>query len=368
MKKGFSIGYWSLFMALSVVLIPGCQKEEKSEPGALDLREPWEVSSTSEIGVDEMAIDKTISKADTLPRFSSLLVVKDGKLILEQYFHGNHQDSLNDVRSITKSVIATLAGIALENGFINSLEETIGDYLHPAIAAIPANKQKITIRNLLTMSSGLEWDEFNGDSYNQWILSGEHIDYLFDLPMVTEPGASFTYNSGVAHLLGVILEVATGMELEAFADQYLFSKIGIRRAKWENLPGGYVNGGSGIDLRPRDLARLGQFYLQEGQNGKEQILSREWIKAVTTPAFNMPWTYGVLQSVSYGRLWWIEDDPAAAAFFAWGHGGQFIYVVPSLDLVVVTTTNWRQLSLEGGPRSLTEAVLSIISEMVAAVN
>jgi CubicO group peptidase (beta-lactamase class C family) len=348
-------------LALSLLLV-GCDSSpNQPQPVLLDLTQPWPEATPAKVGLNKALIANGVQKAAQIPRFLSLLVVRNGQLAVEEYFHGNHADSLNDVRSVTKSVLSTLVGAAIAAGFISSLEETLGDHLPPDVANLDSTQQSISIRDLLTMSGGFLWDESGGfGSYNTWIRSDDHIQHLLDQPSAFNPGSSFTYNSAAVHLLGVLLQEAVGMPLAKFADQFLFIKIGISARDWEELTRGYVNGGSGIDLRPRNLARLGQFYLQGGKSGDTQLLPENWVEMATAPNFSWRSTYGPLRSFTYGYLWWIQEGQANTAFLAWGFGGQFIYVVPELELVVVATTDWRLLSQEGGPGSLEQAVLDVI--------
>ena len=160
------------------------------------------------------------------------------------------------------------------------------------------------------------------------------------------------------HLLGVVLEAAVGRPVPAFADEVLFGPLGIGERVWEDLSTGYVNGGSGIDLRPRDLARLGQLYLQGGWSGTRSVVPTTWIDEVTAPRWSSFGPVGPIDNVSYGFLWWMDLDNAA--YMAWGFGGQFVYVVPHLELVVVATTAWRGVRNDIGPTALQNAVLEII--------
>ena len=346
-----------IFVVLAFVLI-GCSSEDDFKPTfTVDLTEEWQTASPASVGLDESLIARGVNKAEDAARFGSLLIVKNGYLVIEHYFHGNNADSLNDVRSVTKSVVATLTGIAIEEGFIASIDETLGDYLHPHVYDLRPETQAISIRHLLEMTSGFLWNENSGSAYNYWITSGDHIGHVLERPLLTQPGVDFNYNSGAVHLLGVLLQEATGQTLPDFADTYLFDRIGITSSRWEPSQAPYVNGGSGIDLRPRDLARLGQLYLQNGISGDEQVVPESWIEAVSTPKFTWRASTLGLPSYSYGYLWWTEDFPM---YFAWGYGGQFIFVVPDLDMVVVTTTNWGFLSQEGGPASITATALDVV--------
>ena len=346
-----------------LVLLAACG-DSPQEPSqkTLDLAQPWAVAAPADVGMDSGDLTVATERAKAISRCMSLLVARHGKLVLEEYFHGNRADSLNDVRSVTKSVVSTLVGVALAEGFIGNLDETLGDYLPPRVAVLDSARQSISIRHLLTMTSGFQWDESGGfGSYIKWLYSDDHIRYLLDQPLVDKPGTRFNYNSAAVHLLGVLLQEAARMPLPEFADTYLFRKIGIARSHWDPLTRGYVNGGAGIDLRPRDLARLGQFFLQNGSSGGRQILPNDWVKQATTPRFDWRSAYGPLRKYTYGYLWWLEEGQAEPAYLAWGFGGQFIYVVPALDLVVVSTTRWQGLT-DAGP--VTKNVLDVIVNLV----
>lgn len=335
-------------------------------PDSVDLS-VWQTAEPEAVGLNEKILSNAVKKAEAIPRFLSLLVVKNGHIALEEYFHGNQADSLNDVRSITKSVVATLAGIALKEGFLSSLDETIDTFWPETLAALSEDQKTISIRDLLTMSGGFEWEESGPIGYNDWIQSDDKIQYLLDRPIINTPGETFTYDTPSTHLLGIVLEKATGMKLPEFADTYLFSKIGVKEAKWFEFDDGYVNGGSSIDLRPRDMARLGQFYLQGGKNQGVQILPETWVQEATRPAYDWRIQQGAASSISYGYLWWTEDE-VANAYFAWGYGGQFLFVVPEHDLIVITTIDWIRLSEDGGPGPMYDAALDIIiNEVLRAV-
>lgn len=356
--------YWFKLLVGIPLLFWSCSdSDEVPNELPLDLNQEWQTGTPSEVNIDNL--DNAITSAGNIPRFTSLLVVRNGKLVVEEYFHGFYADSTHDVRSVTKSVLSVLVGIALDEGYFNSLDETIDNYLTAPEFSLTETQKSITVRHLLTMSSGFQWDEWTSSSYNDWILSGDHTGYLLGLPNQYMPGEQFTYNSAAVHLLGVVVEKAVGMKLYQFADQYLFNKIGIEGEKWEGLSGNYANGGSGIDLKPRDLARIGQLILQEGVSGNQTIVSEEWISEATTSKYSWAFNYGALKNYSYGYLWWTLPD----AILAWGYGGQFIYIVPEKELVIVTTINWHFISADGGPSTTEMPALDIIiNEILPRVN
>ncbi|MDH3733100.1 MAG: beta-lactamase family protein [Gemmatimonadota bacterium] len=329
----------------------------------IELSAPWVEATPAQVGMNAAVVNAAVGAASAIPRFRSLLVVKDGRLVVEEYFGGRTRQSLHDVRSVTKSIVGTLAALAVEEGHISSLDDRIEDYLAPGVATLDIEQGLITVRHLLTMTSGFQWDESGGiGDYGLWIRSDDHIETLLDRPIVNPPGSGFVYNSAAVHLLGVLIEEAVGETLGAFANRALFAPLGIDDVQWEPLTRGYVNGGSGIDLTARDLARFGQLYLQEGVSGTTRLLPESWVGSATSPQFGWRSSYGALDRYTYGYLWWVSESETERAYLAWGYGGQFVYVVPSLNLVVVATTDWKLLSAEGGPASLEQSVLGVLIE------
>lgn len=328
-------GLWLIACGDGGVTDPG-----RAEP--IDLSLPWVVASPESQGVDPARLQSAVDYAATLPRLLSLLVVRHGKLVAEEYFNGGGPDDLNDVRSITKSIVSALVGIAIQQGDIESVDETLGYHLQPFVQNLPPDLQDITIHDLLTMSAGFAWNESTSAGYNEWILSGDYIGYLLGQPIVDPPGTTFNYNSAAVHLLSVIVQLASDRWLYDYADDFLFGPIGITKSEWEFLPDGWPNGGSGIDLRPRDLARFGTLWLQNGMSGNTHILPENWVNRATQPAF--AWWQGSdpLRDESYGYLWWLtRATRPGPAWIANGLGGQYIYVVPGKDMVVVVTHDWR---------------------------
>ena len=326
----------------------------------VDLRLEWETASPRSAGMDEGALARADQLAAQIPRLRSLLVVRRGRLVRERYWGGRTASDLADVRSVTKSVVSTLTGLALERGHLSSLDQTLGELLPAGVATLDPWERAITIRDLLTMSGGWEWHEQGAIGYNEWILSGDPVGYLLAKPEASPPGDTFVYNTAAVHLLGIVLEAAVGETLPAFADEVLFGPLGIGARAWEPL-GGHVNGGAGLDLRPRDLARIGQLFLQEGWSGDERVLPAGWVEEATRHHY--PWISDAgPTNVSYGYLWWTDEDHDG--YLAWGYGGQFIYVAPARDLVVVATTEWGQIAGQGIPADLSAQVLRVIVEGV----
>jgi CubicO group peptidase (beta-lactamase class C family) len=280
----------------------GCG-ESPTFPGLLspvELAQPWNEGSPSSEGLRQAGIEAAIAAANEIPRMMSLLVVRNGTLVVEEYFRGNRRDSLNDLRSVTKSVVSTLTGLAIQEGYLSGLDQTLGELLPDAPFQFPEQRD-IGIRHLLTISAGFDWYEHGPIGYNDWILPEDRVAFLLGKPIVDSPGTTFNYNSAAVHLLGVVLEEASGMTLPELADALLVGPIGITRSRWEPL-GARYNGGVWIDLRPRDLARLGQLFLQGGRSGDLHLLPEPWTHQATRRAFAWRVQFGPLRAVSYGFL------------------------------------------------------------------
>lgn len=288
-------------------------------------------------------LEQAYARARETPGIQSLLVQRDGVLISEEYFRGAPADSLYQVWSVTKSIVSILTGIALARGDLQSLDQTLADFLPPVVDSLPEDKGQISIRNLLTMTCGLEWHELDGGGqYGQWVSSPDMIQYVLDLPWETAPGETFHYHTGCTHLLAVVLAEATGMSALDFAKTFLFGPLGITEAEWWTDERGYYTGGMGLHLRPRDMVKIGELFLREGAWEGVQVLPASWVRASTSMhvSTDNASTFGP----GYGYLWWVGHGQGREFYFANGYAGQFILVSSDLDLVVVATSTWRGLS------------------------
>jgi CubicO group peptidase (beta-lactamase class C family) len=324
----------------------------------IDIAQPWARATATEANMDEVMLGRAASDAAAMPRFRSLLVARHGKLVAENYFGGASSATVFDLRSVTKSVVSMLTGIAIQNGSLPNIDATVGGYID-APYSLDAGDRAVSVRQLLTMSSRYQWNENSADDYNLWVLSTNHVQFLLDRRQ-TDPAGTFTYNSAAVNLLGQVLQDAVARPLPDFATEVLFQPIGITSVRWEELEPNMVNAGSGIKMTATDLLRFGQLLLQRGRSASRQVVPESWIDAGTTPQFNWREQYGAQRGTTYGYLWWLAQPPATVATFAWGYGGQFAYVVPSLDLVVVATTEWQGISAEVNPTTFAGNVLTVI--------
>lgn len=353
---------WTLLLALAplAACVDDITVPTTSEPAKLATS--WETAAPREVELDAIRLELASARAASVDRLRSLLVVRHGRLAHERYFHGNNAETLADVRSITKTVVGALVGVAMAHGAIDGPDQPITDFLSTDEYPVRAEHASITVGDLLTMSSGIDWTERGATGYLDWIQSSDRVAYLLERELVADPGDVFAYNSAAVHLLGLIVEEATGRSLPSFADDVLFGPLGIDRREWEPLGDRHVNGGGGIDLRPRDLARLGQLFLQNGRSGTTQVVPEGWAQLSLAPT-RLPFrSVPPMGTLSYGLLWWIDVERTAA--FAWGYGGQLVYVDPDLDLVVVVTTDWWLVSQDVGSEWLTEQAMSLIVDAV----
>jgi CubicO group peptidase (beta-lactamase class C family) len=247
-------------------------------PPPVDLSQPWVVASPESQRIDPKGLGTAFARAESTVGLRSLLVARNGRLVGERYFAPASVDSLEDGRSVTKSVTSLLVGLAVEAGVVQGTDERLDALVSPPVADVQEPKAGITVENLLTMASGFAWDESTTAGYNAWILAPDQIDFLLARPLLDPPGQRFNYNSAAVHLLSVGLAEATGAPTRTFAEQHLFAPLGIRAYQWERDARGYDNGASGLSLRARDVARIGQLVLQGGISIDRQVVPAEWIR------------------------------------------------------------------------------------------
>jgi CubicO group peptidase (beta-lactamase class C family) len=281
----------------------------------------------------------------------------------EQYFHPSDSSSTLDVRSVTKSVIATLMGIAIDKGYIPSENQTIGDYLRPLVGTIDSVKANIKIRDLLSMTGGISGNDLvDPFRYSTWINAPNQLAFIFNSAMDNNSGQVFTYNNGDAHLISTVLTQAAGMSSFQFARQYLFQPLGIADHNWLQDKQGIYNGAAGLDLTPYDMLKIGQLYLGKGVYNGVRIVSEGWINKAST--FKIT-TNGIEPfGPGYGYFWWVGISASHGYFFANGYGGQFIVVVPDLNLIVVATNNWANVALETANQQWYNTIDVIINKII----
>lgn len=288
------------------------------------------------IGKHPKWLNKAYEAAQKAHNIRSLLVSHNDVLVAEAYFDRYSRDSLDHIRSITKSVMATLIGIAIDQGLITGVDESITTYLGQEAKG----KEAIKIKHLLTMTSGLQWNETYGNSeFNTWASSRSPYQYVLNKSMAHAPGEVWNYNTGAVHLLSVILTKASGMSTLDFAQKYLFKPIGVEKVQWRKLSDGYYNGGAALLLKPRDMIKFGQLYVDKGSFNGKRIVSENFIKVATS--HHQPKDMKLEKDAGYGYCWYLGKYFGNEAAAALGYAGQMIAFVPERNLVMVVTHNWR---------------------------
>jgi CubicO group peptidase (beta-lactamase class C family) len=278
------------------------------------------------------------------PDTRCLLVEQAGKIVLEEYYNGGKAETRYDVRSVTKSVVSLLFGIALAEGRLKSPDQTIGEFLGKDFPGLDRAVSAITVRQLLAMTSGIPWRELGSTAqdFGPFISSPDPLRWILERPLEAKPGELWNYNTGACHILSAILTKTTWLSARAYAQEKLFTPLGEQVGNWEADRYGYSYGGHGISLTASTMVKLGRLMLDKGVYGGKQVVPEDWARESTSTLRNtaspMGWGSG------YGYLWWTDKGDAAtggAYFFATGYGGQFIVCVPSKNAVVVAVTEWR---------------------------
>jgi len=309
----------------------------------------WRISSpeTQNINADTLANLAGRIEAGVYGEIHSLLLVRHGYLVYERYFRGYRIDRIHPVYSVTKSVTSLLIGIASDRGELGALSQSLLSCFpeYRSIANVDARKQAITLKEVLTMRAGFDWNEGivpYGDPRNptsQLAGSSDWIKFMLDRPMSDAPGTRFRYNSGCSVLLSGIIRNKTGKQAQEYAVAHLFRPLAITSFDWERGAQGIANTGWGLSLRPRDMAKIGLLCLQQGEYNGTRVLSQQWLNESTTNHVSLS------NSFSYGYQWWLLPLEGMAGHapqpndlkIAWGWGDQFIFIIPHLDLVVIST-------------------------------
>jgi CubicO group peptidase (beta-lactamase class C family) len=319
----------------------GRATEAPTEPTTAAPTEPeydndWLFEAPEKHGVNPEILEQLHQVAAGVTEIKSIVTVKDGVVVDEFYNEGYNQDSVFRLASCSKSFTGALIGLAIEQGLIEGVEQPAADFLPGLADSDDPLKQEITVWDLLTHSSGLEWYEWNGgNSFGLLRREPNWVDYITSRPMAYAPGAVFSYSTGGSHLLAAILQDATGRTAADFCQEYLFDPLGMDSAVWREDDQGVTDGGNGVSMTALDAAKFGQLYLDGGNWRGRQIIPADWAEASTYVQFPRSGNGG-----SYGYQWWIRSFGGYESYHAMGHGGNFIFVVPDLNLVTVMTCSY----------------------------
>lgn len=298
----------------------------------------WPTSTPEQQGMDSVLLAQMLDAvAAKKLNIHSILIIRRGYLVAEVYYGAQTPTLKHELYSATKSFTSALIGIAIHKGFIDGVNHSMLDFFADRpVAHLDDRKKAITLEHLLTMSSGLDWPESGkgytttGNPYVGMMRSPDWVQFALDRPMAEQPGAVFNYNSGGSHLLSAIVQETTGIDTLTFARENLFKPLGITDVYWGADASGIPVGGSDLRLTPRDMAKFGYLYLRNGAWEGRKIVPAEWVKASTVKHVETN-----DDALDYGYQWWVYPD---GSFCAHGLGGQYIFVHPDRDLVVVFTS------------------------------
>ncbi len=331
-----------LFLSLIIIIhapLLAQQQYEYKTPALLS--DGWEVGNASEEGLDVKLFEQVFTALNAQEhKMHSMLLVKEGKLVMEEYFNGYNHEQRQDLRSVTKSIISLLVGIAIDQGRIGSVDDPVAKYLYEFRSAAndAPEKRMITIEHLLTMSSGMDcndWDKKSAGQEDKLYKKKNWYDFMAALPMVRNPGSESYYCTGGVMVLTRILELTSGMDWRLQADEYLFKPMGITDVEYGHTSKKKMPGASHrLYMRPRDVAKLGQLVLKWGQWKGKQLAPAAWIEQISFRKTQ-------ISGLDYSYLWWKlpfkKNGKKVDATCATGNGGQYILIFPEYDLVAVFT-------------------------------
>ena len=343
------------------------------------LNDGWPTATPESVGLDGSRLCGIAARlAATSANVHAVLIARHGRLVFEQYFTGHDElwgtarglqefdaATKHDMRSVSKSVTSLLVGIAIDRELIKSVDDPILKFFPDYAALKTTGWDNVTLRHLLTMTSGIQWDQNRpwADPQNderQLSIEADPFRYVLSKPITAPPDTVWNYNSGGTDLLGNVIERVSGKSLEAFARDALFAPLGISDWEWMKYRNEHVSSAAGLRLRPRDAAKIGQLVLNKGAWGGREIVSAKWIEQSVTPRFQAIGFFGGL--FYYGQQWWmgrtLSGDKDVKWIAAQGLGGQRIFIIPELDLVMVMTSG-----LYGSPRQ-GNAPLDILANFI----
>ena len=285
-------------------------------------------------------MERMLVEAEGMNALTSLIVARRDSVLVENYYRGLRPSQMINVKSVSKTLLSPMVGIALRDGLLDGVDQRLSELLpdyYEILAqrgSLDPRKNEIELRHLLSMRTGIETASFG--NYGAWAASPDWAYDQLRRPMVCDPGDCHEYSTGNTHLLSVILTRRSGKSLRRYMLDELFRPMGIGLGQWDRDPQGRYLGGNNMSLRPRDMLKFGQLYANGGRFEGQQLVPEEWITASWRPTGSSPWN-----GHGYGYLWWMRRWGGERAYFAWGYGGQFIVVVPRLDLVIVATSSLR---------------------------
>ena len=307
----------------------------------MEVDNSWQFDTAENHGMDPQRLQQLHTALGDSSVYA-MVTAKDGVIVNEYYQEGYDETSVFPLHSCSKSFTGALVGIAINEGYFGGVDDLLSQYLPQVLEQEDTAKAQLTLRHLLTHTSGLEWYEWGG-SYSNW---GEFqsapnwVEYILGRDLVSQPGTRFNYSTGNTHLLAAALEQATGKGVLEYGEEKLFAPLGMESVTWKIDPQGVIDGGNGISMTARDAARFGQLYADGGVWQGEQLIPVDWL-AQSTSAQNNGAGDG---TGSYGYQWWVRPFGGYDTYYAFGAWGQYIFVVPELDLVTVIASHYPENS------------------------
>ncbi len=304
--------------------------------------------------MDGSLLDQAFEVAAELPRLHCLVVARHGEIQREECFRGAGLEGYANVKSVSKSVLSTLVGIAIDRGDLDGVDQPVAPFFRQYLPGDTSTlRASITVGDLLSMRSGLE--RTSGSNYGRWVQSSNWVRYAITRPMESPPGTRRSYSTGNSHLLSAILTEATGQSTWAYAREVLSEPMGIDLPRWPTDPQGIYFGGNEMRMTPRGMVRFGELYRNGGRTGEDQLVPADWIEESLRPRSRSRFS-----GEGYGYGWFVGEAAGHPMFYAWGYGGQYIFVIPALELTVVTTSN----PDDPRTRGHNQAILRILREFL----
>lgn len=330
----------------------------------------WEISTPAEQGLDPKLVAELYYNASRLETIYSLLVFKNGYLVAEDYFHTGSPDLQVNIHSVTKSINSALVGIALETGCLTSLDQKMMDFFPEFNDRITDPKKKqITIRQMLQMRAGYPWEEATPEG-TDLLYTGFRPSNLVSVPLAYDPGSDSAYSNLTAHLLGLIVARSCNTDLKSFAQEHLFTPLGIEPAFWQKDWEGNYLGYSDIHLSSTDLAKFGLLYRNDGKYNGMQVVPANWVHDSLQIYSKNTWKIGVgrnWRDNGYGYQWWSIRSRNHRYHLAWGHGGQQIALLDDLDMVIVLLADPLHLEHGDKPWRIEKANLNLVADFIASL-
>ena len=321
----------------------------------------WASATPEAMGLRAEAVTEALQAGEAVPGLRALLVARNGVLVAERYYAGNSAEALQAINSATKSVCSMLVGLALRDGRIKSLDETVAQLIPEAVAELPDSPMApVTLRQILAGRSGLAFDPMH---YGQLARAKPLVRWALSRPAEPVPAPGWSYNDALVALISPIVERAQAADLAALAQRQLFEPLGIPRFEWRRDRDGHPVAPAGLALRPRDLLKLAALMADGGRWQGAQVLPEAWVNESLLPQGPATWRVGPVSDIGYGLLWFTGRLHGHRIAWAWGYGGQFALLAPELKLVVATAaTSPSSVAL----REQTDAVMTLVGNVLLA--